>query len=103
MATTEKPTTTAEVNDQIREIRSDVSKLMEILGTFAETRLDATKSAAKEETEHLLRRSKDMADAAQGKARDATESVESYIKEKPIQAALMALVVGILFGAFSRR
>ena len=94
---------TADVESQIKEIRSDMAKLTELLGEVAGARIDATKAAAKDEAEHLLKRSREMADSAQGKAREATESVESYIKEKPIQSALIALAVGIIFGAFSRR
>jgi ElaB/YqjD/DUF883 family membrane-anchored ribosome-binding protein len=37
------------------------------------------------------------------KARQATASVEDYIKEKPVQAALMALGVGFLIGLVTRR
>lgn len=104
MAESEKASaTTEDVELQIKEIRTDIAKLTELLADLAGTQLDATKAAAKGEAEHLLKRSREMADSAQGKARDATESVESYIKEKPIQSALIALAVGILFGAFSRR
>ena len=104
MATSEKSSTTTEdVDAQIKEIRSDIAKLTELLGDLAGSRIDATKTAARDEAEYLLKRSREMADSAHGKAREATESVESYIKEKPIQSALIALAVGIIFGAFSRR
>lgn len=95
--------TTADVEAQIKEIRSDIEKLTELLGELAGSHLDATKASAKDEVDHLLKRSRELGDKAQGKARETTESVESYIKEKPIQSALIALVVGVLFGALSRR
>lgn len=66
-----------QIEDQIDEMRGDIARLTALLGDFAE--------------------------GAQDKAREATESVESYIKQKPLHAVLIALGVGVLFGLFSRR
>ena len=104
MASSEKSKTEiGDVEDQIKQIRKDISKLTALLGDLASAQVEATKTSAKAEAENLLQRSREVADTAEGKVKDATESVESYIKEKPVQSALIALVIGILFGALSRR
>lgn len=104
MATTEKTTDTRmQVEDQIREIRSDVAKLTALLEKLAEERADTATRGARREAEDMLRRSVEMAERTGAKAREATESVETYIREKPVRAALIAFVIGLLFGSFSRR
>ena len=104
MATPQKTTaSTADVDAQLKEIRSDISKLTELLGGLAGDKIDATKSAARDEAEHLLKRAREMTDSAQGQAQDVTESVETYIKEKPFQSTLIALAVGLILGAMTRR
>ncbi len=104
MAPTEKSeTTTGDVEEQIGEIRADIEKLTKLLGGLAENKIDATKSAARDEAEHLLKLAREMTGTAQSKTQEATESLETYIKEKPFQSALIALAVGLVLGAMTRR
>jgi len=104
MATAEKSTDTRmQVEDQIREIRSDIAKLTALLEKLGEERVETAKRSARSEAEDILRRSLEMAERTGAKARETTESIEGYVREKPVQAALIAFVIGLLFGSLSRR
>lgn len=104
MATSPKAqSTTAEVEDQISQIRKDIAELTAVLSGLVETKASDLKAAAEGEAEHLVQRTREMADAAQDKTREATEALENHIKEKPIQSALIALTIGLVFGMLSRR
>ena len=61
------------------------------------------KKVAQDEADDLLKRSREAADEATAKAKEAAGSVESYISEKPVQATLIALLVGFFVGSMSRR
>ena len=92
-----------DIEEQIRTIREDVSKLSKlIIGLGEDTLSDAVKTA-REEAEELLGRSKRMADDATQRARKTAGTVEDYIAEKPFQSAMIALLVGFLIGSMSRR
>jgi len=104
MATAQKsPEPPGDIEDQVRQIRSDIAELTKALRKLAEAKAGEAGAAAQDEAERLAQRARAMADSAQGKAREATEALEDHIKEKPIQSALIALVIGLLFGALSRR
>ena len=104
MATSQTPPSeTDQIEQQISEIRSDISDLTRLLASLAETKADEVKAAAKDEANQLFRRTSEMAGAAQDKTREATETLENHIKEKPLQSALIALMIGLVFGALSRR
>jgi chorismate mutase len=80
------------VEEQIQQIRAEVSKLTDILTDLAGSRLDSAKAAAKGQADQFAQRS-----------RDAAASVEDYVREKPIQSAVAALLLGIFVGAMTRR
>jgi len=102
-ASTEPTPETAEIKQQITQLRSDVSELTRLLSKLAESKSDEIAAAAKDQADHILQRTREMADTAQDKTREATEALESHIKEKPLQSALIALTIGLVFGALSRR
>ena len=102
-ASTKDGPTATDVEEQIKTIRDDISTLTGLLKKLAESKADDVKKGAKDEADDLLKRSRDAADQAAARARDAAGSVEDYISEKPVQATLIALLVGIFIGSLSRR
>lgn len=92
-----------DVNAQLKTIREDVAKLAELMRDLAGQKADEAKRAAGEEAEKLAGRSRQAAEAAAERARQAAGSVEDYIAEKPVQSALIALLVGVFIGSLSRR
>lgn len=95
-----------DVNDveaQIAAIREDVSELTRLLKGLAATRTEAATEALKGEAEALKRQAHVAADEAVRKAKSAATSIEDHIVEKPVQSALIALLIGILIGAMGRR
>ena len=95
--------TTEDIEAQISTIRSDISTLTGLLKELASQKVEDVRKTAQNEADDLLKRSRETADEATAKAKAAAGSVESYITEKPVQATLIALLVGILFGSFTRR
>jgi ElaB/YqjD/DUF883 family membrane-anchored ribosome-binding protein len=59
--------------------------------------------AAGEKLAEIARRSQALADRAKSKTQSEIASLEKAITEKPVQAALIALVVGLVLGALLRR
>ena len=81
--------TPEDIEHQIKTIRDDISTLTGLLKDLAESKVGEARKAA--------------ADEATAKAKQAAGSIEDYISEKPVQATLIALLIGILLGSFSRR
>ena len=95
--------TPEDIEQQIRTIRDDISTLTGLLKDLAGAKAGEARKAAADEAEDLLNRSRAAADEATARAKQAAGSIEGYISEKPIQATMIALLVGILLGSFSRR
>ncbi len=104
MATAPKsaPTTT-DVEEQIKTIRNDISTLTDLLKDLTGSKAEDVRKTVKDEADDLLKRSKETAEEATARAKQAAGSVEDYIAEKPVQSALIALLVGIFIGSLSRR
>lgn len=92
-----------DIEQQIKTIRDDITTLTGLLKDLAESKVEETRKAASKEAEDLLGRSRAAADEAATKAKQAAGSIEDYISEKPVQATLIALLVGLLLGSMSRR
>lgn len=58
---------------------------------------------AREQYENVREHAADYYEKGREKASEWEESVESYIKEKPIKSLLIAAGVGLLFGLMWRR
>lgn len=95
--------TTEHIEAQISTIRNDIATLTGLLKDLASQKVDDVRKTAKGEADDLLKRSREAADEATAKAKEAAGSVEGYISEKPVQATLIALLVGIFIGSLSRR
>ncbi len=92
-----------DVEDQIKTIRDDIATLTTLLQGLAGAKAGEARKAVKDEADDLLKRSRETADEARARARQAAGSVEEYVSEKPLQSALIALLVGIFIGSLSRR
>ncbi|MCU4652722.1 hypothetical protein N8I71_07755 [Roseibacterium sp. SDUM158016] len=88
---------------QFQVIRDDITKLTGLLREIGEAKAGEARDAALAEAAELLERSRATLDEGRLKARQATASVEGYIREKPVQSALIALGVGFFVGLMSRR
>lgn len=88
---------------QFQIIRDDMTTLTRLLRDIGEAKAGEARDAAMAEAAELLDRSRAALDEGRLKARQATAGVEDYIKEKPVQSALIALGVGFLIGLVTRR
>jgi len=100
---TKSETGTGDIEEQIKVIRDDVSKLTKILMELGEDKVSEAMKTARGEAEDLFDRSRRMAGQATDRARQTAGTVEDYIAEKPFQSALIALLIGFLIGSTSRR
>lgn len=101
-AKTQAPTP-GDIENQIKTIRDDISTLTGLLKDLAEAKVGDAQKTAMDEAEDLLKRTRAATDDATAKAKQAAGSVEDYIADKPVQATLIALLIGILVGSLSRR
>ena len=96
-------TTAGNIEEQIKTIREDISRLTQLFMKLGQDNLSAAGNAARDEAEELLNRSRRAADEVAGRAKQAAGTMEGYIVEKPFQSAIVALLVGIFIGFLSRR
>lgn len=92
-----------DVEDQFRLIREDVTTLAKLLREIGENKTVEAREAALAEASALLERSEAALRETSAGARNTLHSVEDHIREKPVQAAAIALGVGLLIGFLSRR
>lgn len=104
MATTGKTAAKPEdIEAQVLQIRDDIATLTRLLGELAGAKADEAKSFALDEAEAVIGRAREKAEAARDRAKGAAHSLESYIEEKPVQSAMIALVAGLFIGMMTRR
>jgi len=92
-----------DVERQFQVVRDDIVELSRLLREIGETKAVAQRDAAIAEAETLLNRSKEILEEGRERVRQSTQSIEDQIKEKPLQAAAVALGVGFLVGLITRR
>lgn len=92
-----------DLEQQFTVIRNDLATLTRLLREAGEAKADETREAALAEAAALLEKSREALEGGQARAREAGAAVETYIKEKPVQSALIALGVGFLVGMLTRR
>lgn len=92
-----------DVDRQFKIIREDITTLSKLLREIGEEKAGEKRDAALAEAAELLEKSRSAIDEGRLKASAANTSVEDYIREQPVQSALIALGVGFLGGMISRR
>ena len=92
-----------EIEDQFDRLRDDLSELSDVIRKVAQSKSTEAGDAALAEAQRLLERSRKTLDDGAARARRAAKSLEDYIHEKPVQASLIALGIGLFIGLLSRR
>jgi len=93
----------ADLEEQLKALRTDVATLADLLKGAAQHKVAETGKAIHDQTDDLVRRGKEVAEGATLRARGAVTSIEEQIAEKPVQSALIALLVGLVIGSMGRR
>jgi ElaB/YqjD/DUF883 family membrane-anchored ribosome-binding protein len=102
MAVTPKSKTEA-IQDQVSDVTDEVAALAAMMKDLATSTGEDLRGAAGEKLAEIARRSQALADRAKTKTQSEIASLEKAITEKPVQSALIALVVGLVLGALLRR
>jgi ElaB/YqjD/DUF883 family membrane-anchored ribosome-binding protein len=92
-----------DLEHQFKVLREDFVTLTQLMKEIGESKAGESRDAALAEAAKLLERSQAALDEGRLRARQATASVEDYVREKPVQSALIALGVGFLVGLMARR
>jgi ElaB/YqjD/DUF883 family membrane-anchored ribosome-binding protein len=92
-----------ELEEQLKTLRKDVANLADVIKGMAASKTADASRAAHEQAENLIRRTTEAAEGATQRARGAVVSIEDHIAEKPVQSALIALLIGIVIGSLGRR
>jgi len=88
--------TTDDLKEQLETLREDVNTLVSTLSSTAKGKANRT---AEELSSEITR----LSDELQTKGHNALERAEDTITEKPFQSLMVALGVGFLIGAMTRR
>jgi ElaB/YqjD/DUF883 family membrane-anchored ribosome-binding protein len=104
MATTGKAAPKPEdIEAQVTQIRDDIATLTRLLGELAGAKVDEAKGLALDEAEAVIGTARKKAQEARDRVQGAAGTLESYIEEKPMQSAMIALVAGLFIGLLTRR
>lgn len=96
-------TSASDIEDQFKTIREDISRLTKLMTQFGEEFLADASDAAAEQSGDWINRSRRKAGETGRKVREKAASVEDYVVEKPVQSAVIALLIGLVLGSMSRR
>jgi ElaB/YqjD/DUF883 family membrane-anchored ribosome-binding protein len=94
---------TADLEQQLRALRSDVAGLADLLKNFSSQKAADAGKAINEQADEIIARGREIAGQASERAKGAVTSIEEHIAEKPVQSAIMALLIGIVVGSMGRR
>ncbi len=103
MAGTQRNPGREDVEQQLQTLREDFGTLAKLLRDIGEAKAGEKRDAALAEATELLEKSRSAVEEGRAKAQQATASVEDYIRNQPLQSALIALGVGFIFGMITRR
>lgn len=92
-----------DVEEQIKAIRAEIASLGGLLKEIAGARAAQASGVLQDEADDLLRKGREAAEGAAQRARGVANTLEDHIAEKPVQSALIALLIGIVIGSFGRR
>ena len=92
-----------DLQQQLKTLRNDVAGLAETIKGLAASRAADASRAVHEPADDLVGRTREMAEGAPERAKGAVTTLEDPIAEKPVQSALIALLIGIVIGSLGRR
>jgi ElaB/YqjD/DUF883 family membrane-anchored ribosome-binding protein len=93
----------SELDLQLDALRKDIASLSDSVKRIAGEKAAAVSNAAAGEAEALLKQSRDLGESAVAEVRKKVDTIEGYIVEKPVQSAIIALLVGLFVGSLARR
>lgn len=85
-------TSSNDIDNQIKQVREEVSELSKLILQFGEERVSEAGQTARAQ-----------AGQASEKLKAKAASIEDRIVEKPVQSAIIALLIGLVIGSLSRR
>lgn len=88
---------------QIRALGEEVRKLTAMLAETGEAGAAELRAALSGKAEEWAGLADDIAHRAGKRARSDMEAIERHIAERPLQSALIALILGLMLGALMRR
>ncbi len=91
------------VHEQVSDVADEVVALAAMMKDLAASTGEDMRGAAGEKLAEIARRSQALADRARSRTQSEIAALEHAITEKPLQSALIALVVGLVLGALLRR
>lgn len=92
-----------DLEQQVKTLRNDIASLAEDIKGLAASRAAETSRAVREHVNDLAGQTREMAEGASRHAKSAVSTIEDQIAEKPVQSALVALLIGIVIGSLGRR
>jgi len=90
-------------NADLAALRDDVAKLSSSLSEFIRTQTTATTNTVFDAVDNARQKVSDAANKSQDRTPGASTDLETSIEYKPLLAALIAMVAGILVGLLNRR
>ncbi|MER2534971.1 MAG: hypothetical protein ABTQ31_07365 [Rhizobiaceae bacterium] len=93
----------ANLEADIRQLKSDIEKLGEQLARTGQHGYGAARRAAAESAEQLRAQGEAAVDNLRANARDIEGQLVDMVREKPITSLALAAGVGYLFALLSRR
>jgi ElaB/YqjD/DUF883 family membrane-anchored ribosome-binding protein len=92
-----------EVKDQAKDVADEVAALAVMLRDVAAGAGEDLRDAGAEKLAEIARRSQALVDRVKSTTQSEIASLEQSIAERPLQSALIALVIGVVLGALLRR
>ncbi|WP_034491631.1 DUF883 family protein [Afifella pfennigii] len=93
----------SDLNREFEELKADVAELSARLSDLLRTGAREGRDMLHERAEHYRREGKRQADAAMAEAQALSDDLSKSISRNPLTAVLVALGLGFLIGAISRR
>lgn len=92
-----------ELKAQLKTLSDDVAALNGLIRDLVEATADDFRETIKEKVDDVSRLSKEAKDKARQRTEEKVGALEHHIAEKPLQSALIAFLIGALFGGMTRR
>lgn len=94
--------TSQDFSADLAALRDDVAKLSSSLSEFVRTQTATTTNTVFDAVDNARQKVSDAANKSQDHAAGASTDLETSIEYKPLLAALIAMVAGILVGLLNR-
>lgn len=93
----------ADIEAQIAALKENVSVLTAMLKDLAEATASDLGGKTAETAEGIAQRTRDMSKQASDRVQSEVAALERQMSEHPIQTTVIAFLIGLVFGALTRR